>query len=154
MAFLPFLGRAFPIPVFWELEKMRGHMESVYNALTGGINQIRRNYTGVFPLVNILEEDENLFIVAELPGLAADQLDISVKGDTLTVKGEKAAEKAEGDINYHRREREFGSFSRSVTLPVKIKADEVGAVYKNGILTITLPKAAEARAHQVKVQAQ
>ncbi|MDR0549685.1 MAG: Hsp20/alpha crystallin family protein [Deltaproteobacteria bacterium] len=153
MAFLPFFGRNIGVP-FWELEKMRGHMENVYNALAGGLSQFRKNYTGVFPLVNVLEDDQNLFVVAELPGIAADKLEIAVKGDTLTLKGAKTLDKAEEGVNYHRREREAGSFSRSLTLPIKIKADEVAAVFKNGVLTITLPKAAEARAHQIKVNAE
>jgi HSP20 family protein len=153
MAFLPFLGRNIPLN-FFELEKMRNHMENVYNAFAGGINQFRRNYTGVFPLVNVLEDTDNLFVTAELPGLAADQLDISVKGDTLTLKGAKVADQLEEGVNYHRREREAGSFSRSIALPIKIKAEDVSAVFKNGVLTITLPKAAEARAHQITVKAQ
>ncbi|MDR2140262.1 MAG: Hsp20/alpha crystallin family protein [Deltaproteobacteria bacterium] len=153
MAFLPFWGREWPVR-FWELEKMRNHMETVYNALAGGINQIRRNYTGVFPLVNITEDDNSLFLTAELPGLVADQLEVSIKGDTLTLKGTKTAEKAEENVNYHRRERETGTFSRSLTLPLKVKAEEVEARFKNGVLTITLPKAAEAKAHQITVQAQ
>jgi HSP20 family protein len=153
MAFLPFFGRNIHVP-FWELEKMRNHMENVYTALAGGINHLRRNYTGVFPLVNVLEDDQSLFVVAELPGFDAGTLDVSVKGDTLTLKGAKAAAQPEEGVNHHRREREAGSFSRSLTLPIKIKADEVSAAYKNGVLTVTLPKAAEARAHQISVQAQ
>ncbi|MDR1394703.1 MAG: Hsp20/alpha crystallin family protein [Deltaproteobacteria bacterium] len=153
MAFLPFFGRS--LGSLWELERMRGHMENVYNTLAGGINQFRRNYTGVFPLVNILEDEENLYLTAELPGLSAGQLDISIKGDTLTLKGAKTAEASdEENLNYHRRERETGSFSRSLTLPVKVRAEGVAAVFKNGVLTVTLPKAAEARAHQISVQAQ
>ncbi|MDR1608796.1 MAG: Hsp20/alpha crystallin family protein [Deltaproteobacteria bacterium] len=153
MAFLPIFGRNIHVP-FWELEKMRSHMENVYNALAGGINQFRRNYTGVFPLVNTLEDNDNLYLTAELPGLAADQLELTIKGDTLTLKGAKTVVKADEGANYHRREREVGSFSRSLTLPIKVKAEDVAAVFKNGVLTITLPKAAEARAHQITVQAQ
>ncbi|MDR1578188.1 MAG: Hsp20/alpha crystallin family protein [Deltaproteobacteria bacterium] len=153
MAFLPIFGRGFPVP-FWELEKMRSHMENVYNALAGGINHFRRNYTGVFPLVNTLEDDDNLYLTAELPGLAADQLELAIKGDTLTLKGAKVADNVDANANHHRREREVGSFSRSLTLPIKVKAEEVGAVFKNGVLTITLPKAAEAKARQIVVQAQ
>ncbi|MDR1085978.1 MAG: Hsp20/alpha crystallin family protein [Deltaproteobacteria bacterium] len=154
MAFLPFFGRNFS-GSFWELEKMRSHMDHVYNALADGFNQIRRNYTGVFPLVNISEDEDNLFLTAELPGLTADRLEISIKGETLTLKGAKTQDNA-GDetLNYHRRERQAGSFSRSLTLPVKVKSEDVGAVFKNGILTVTLPKATEARAHQITVQAQ
>jgi HSP20 family protein len=148
-----FFGRNLSSP-FWELERMRTRMESAYNALAGGISQFRRDYTGVFPLVNILEDADNLYLTAELPGLTPEQLDISIKGETLTLKGQKTATDSEDNLNYHRKEREAGSFSRSLALPVKVKTEEVSAGFKNGILTVTLPKATEARAHQIAVQAQ
>jgi HSP20 family protein len=139
---------------FWELDKMRDYMAHVYSSLASGVNHFRRNYTGVYPLVNVLEDDLNLYLVAELPGLDLSKLDISVKGDTITLKGVKPSDKIEEGVNYHRREREAGSFNRSLSIPVKFNAEAVGAVYKDGVLTITLPKAAEALSHQIKVQAQ
>jgi HSP20 family protein len=76
---------------FVELEKMRNHMETIYNALAGGVSQIRRNYTGVFPLVNLSEDDDHLYLTAELPGAAPDKLEVSVKGETLSLRGEVPA---------------------------------------------------------------
>ena len=127
-------------------------MENVYSTLANGVNNFRRNYTGVFPLVNLAEDDDSLYLTAELPGIDPQSLDLSVKNDTLTLKGSKRPETEEGkEVNYHRRERESGTFRRSLTLPVKIQTEAVGAKFKNGILTVTLPKAAEAKAHQISI---
>jgi HSP20 family protein len=130
---------------------MRNYMESVYSTLANGVNNFRRNYTGVFPLVNLAEDDDSLFLTAELPGIDPQSLDLSIKSDTLTLKGSKKVEGGEQEVNFHRRERDAGSFRRSLTLPSKIQAEAVKAGFKNGILTVTMPKAAEARAHQIAI---
>jgi len=143
-------GGRYGLP-FWELEKMRDHMESIYNTLTGSVSQIRKNF-GVFPLVNLSEDDDNLYLEAELPGVPADKLELSVKGDTLNLRGEVRSAEAAEDVNFHRRERESGSFRRTLTLPVKVDVDRIDAAFKNGVLTVTMPKAAEARAHQITVK--
>ena len=135
-----------------ELERMRNYMESAYSALANGVGQLRRNYTGVFPLVNLAEDEDNLYLTAELTGVDPASLDLSIKSDTLTLKGSKRTDVEVAEVNYHRRERDGGSFRRSLTLPVKVQADAVEAAFKNGILTVTLPKAAEARAHQITVK--
>ena len=153
MTIFRFPGRAGGMSLpFLELEKMRNHMETIYNALTGGLAQARRNCTGVFPLVNLTEDDDRLYLTAELPGAAADKLEVSVKGETLSLRGEIPPAQAPEEVNYHRRERESGSFRRVLTLPVKIEAENIEAVFKNGVLSVTLPKAAEAKARQVSIR--
>ena len=146
-------GAQFGVP-FWELEKMRNHMESIYNTLAGSISQIRKNYTGVFPPVNLSEDDEKLYLTAELPGAVKDKLEVSVKGNTLSLKGELRQSDAEAgeEETYHRRERESGGFRRTVDLPVKVNTEGVSAALKNGILTVVMPKAAEAKAHQIEIK--
>lgn len=144
-------GGRFGMP-FWELEKMRDHMETIYNTLAGGVSQIRKNYTGVFPLVNLAEDDDHLYLTAELPGVAADSLEVSVKGDDLSLKGQVRAAQDGEELTYHRRERESGSFRRTLTLPLKIDVDHIDAVFKNGVLTVTMTKAAEAKAHHISVK--
>jgi HSP20 family protein len=126
-------------------------MENVYSSLASGVNNFRRNYTGVFPLVNLSEDDDNLYLSAELPGIDPESLDLSVKNDTLTLKGAKKALTEANAVNYHRRERESGTFRRSLTLPVKIQSEAVDAKFKNGILQVTLPKSTEAKAHQITI---
>ena len=146
-------GGRFGLP-FWELEKMRDHMENIYNTLAGGVAQIRKNYTGVFPLVNLSEDDDNLFLTAELPGVSPESLDVSVKGDTLTMRGEVKPAEPGAEVNFHRRERESGSFRRTLVLPVKVNIDAIDAAFKNGVLTVTMPKAAEAKAHRIEIKAE
>ncbi|MDR0356307.1 MAG: Hsp20/alpha crystallin family protein [Deltaproteobacteria bacterium] len=135
----------------WELDRMRNYMENVYSALANGVSQFRRNYTGVFPLVNLAEDDDNLFLTAELPGLDVQSLELSIKNDAVTLKSGKKAEAAVEGVNYHRRERNVDSFSRTVQLPVKVEAETAKASLKNGVLTVTLPKATEAKAHQINI---
>lgn len=144
-------GGRFGLP-FWELEKMRDHMETIYNSLAGSVSQIRKNYTGVFPLVNLAEDDDHFYLTAELPGAAPDKLEVSVKGDTISLRGQVGPEEAGAEVNYHRRERESGGFRRTMTLPAKVDMDRVDAAFKNGILTVTLPKAAEAKSHNISVK--
>lgn len=137
---------------FWELEKMRDHMETIYNTLAGGVSQIRKNYTGVFPLVNMAEDDDNLYLTAELPGAAPDKLEVSIKNDTLNLRGQIGQAEAGEELNYHRREREKGSFRRTLSLPAKVDVDRVDAAFKNGVLTVTMPKATEAKAHHISIK--
>ncbi|MGL4209034.1 MAG: Hsp20/alpha crystallin family protein [Candidatus Adiutrix sp.] len=144
-------GQNFPSPML-ELEKMRNHMETIYSALAGGIGQIKKNYTGVFPPVNLTEDDDNLYLMAELPGADPSKLEVSIKGDTLALRGEITRAEAADNLNYHRKERQSGNFRRNVSLPVKVAIDEINASFKQGILTVTMPKAAEAKPHQVNIK--
>ena len=87
-----------------------------------------------------------------MPGIEPDDIEVHVEGDTLTLRGERKLPEAGEGVNYHRREREGGRFRRIVTLPVRIDPNGVEAAFKNGVLNIVLPKAAEARARQIKVR--
>jgi HSP20 family protein len=135
-----------------EFNLMRDQMDKFWSSLRGGIDHFRDNFTGVFPLINVGEDDENIVISAELPGVKAEDLDISVKNDTVTIKGEKKVGPYPTEANFYRKERHEGVFSRILTLPSKIDSEKVGAFFKNGILTVTLPKAAESRSHQVSIK--
>lgn len=105
----------------------------------------------VFPPLNIFAEDEGLIIKAELPGIKAEHLDISIEGDTLTIKGKRERPSSDKKISYHRQEIETGNFSRSINMPVKANPDTVTARMTDGILTITLEKAVEVKPRQIKV---
>ena len=102
-----------------------------------------------------ISENENEFIVkASLPGIRPEDVQITAHGDTLTIRGEmKAAEEKKGE-NYHLRERRFGQFQRTVRLSAPIIADKAEAQFDNGVLTLTLPKAEEAKPKQIKVGGQ
>jgi HSP20 family protein len=105
---------------------------------------------GGFPGLNIWEDAEVIFAEAEVPGLKAEDLDISVVGNQLTVKGRREAVAVDGGT-YHRRERSVGEFVRTVTLPSEIDADKVEATLADGVLKISLPKAEAAKPRKVNV---
>ncbi len=92
------------------------------------------------PAVDVVETEKGFEVTAELPGLSPDDIDVSVTGDTLTIKGEKKQETVEEGRNYHRVERSYGAFSRTIRLHTAVKSDEVKAGFKDGILSIKLPK--------------
>jgi HSP20 family protein len=109
---------------------------------------------GVFPAVNLYESGDAYVLTAELPGVSPQDIDISIEGSTLTLRGEKKIETAKSeDTNAHRLERQSGSFRRAFDLPFRIDADKVEAIHKNGVLMLRLPKTAEARPRQISVQA-
>lgn len=97
-------------------------------------------FLGEGPPVDVAETETEIKVSAELPGLEQEDIEVSLGGDLLTIKGEKKAETEQQVLNYRINERAFGSFSRSITLPATIDADAVTAAFKNGVLTITIPK--------------
>jgi HSP20 family protein len=138
---------------FLEFNRMRNQMEHIWKTLRGGVDRIKDTYSaGVFPLINVSEDDESLTLTAELPGVKVEDLDLTIKSDTLTLKGEKKITERPQEANFFRKERVNGKFSRSFSLPVRIDPEKSGASLKNGILTVVLPKSAEARAHQLSVK--
>lgn len=104
-----------------------------------------------YPQLNLWEDDENFLVEAELPGLALDDLELIVTGGSqLSLKGERKQPEPE-NAKWHRHERGFGTFSRTVELPSPVNADEVSASFSNGVLTITLPKSEEAKPRKITV---
>ncbi|MGH8065191.1 MAG: Hsp20/alpha crystallin family protein [Candidatus Entotheonellia bacterium] len=106
------------------------------------------------PRTNVTETKDSLTITAELPGLEAKDVDVAISGDMLTIKGEKKQEKEEKDEHHHMVERTYGAFSRMVRLPAPVAADKIKAAFKNGVLTVTLPKTEEAKPKAIPVQAE
>jgi HSP20 family protein len=100
----------------------------------------------------VSEDDDNLYIRAELPGIDSESIEISVEGATLTLRGERKSKEPSGNINYHRRERETGRFRRVISFPTRINAEKVEANFKNGVLKVVLPKAEEAKPRQITIQ--
>lgn len=105
-----------------------------------------------WPAVNVIETPETVVVTAEVPGLEPKEIEISVVGDTLTIRGEKRIEKEEKGKTWYRREIAGGKFTRSFTLPASVDGEHVDATSKMGILTVTLPKRAEARAKKIEVK--
>jgi HSP20 family protein len=110
------------------------------------------NGENAFP-VDLSETEEEVVVKASLPGVKSEDIQISVTGDTLTVKGEAQADQEEKQQNFYRRERRFGTFQRSFTLPAKVDADQAQASFENGVLTLQLPKVPEVRPKTIEVKA-
>ncbi len=106
------------------------------------------------PAVDVYEEGEDIVVKAELPGLAKDQIDVHLTDKTLTIKGEKQRTEEVKDKDYYRSERTFGSFTRTITLPVEVRADAASATLKDGILEIRLPKTEEPGKRPRKIEVQ
>jgi HSP20 family protein len=104
------------------------------------------------PAVDIVETDNNLVIKADLPEVKLEDIEVRVENGTLTLKGERKFEKEEKTKGVHRIERSYGSFIRSFSLPDSFDTNNVNAEYKNGVLTITMPKKEAAKPRQVKVE--
>ena len=105
------------------------------------------------PAVDILEAEREMIIKAELPGVEAKDVVVSLDNNVLTLKGERKTEREVSRENYHRMERAFGSFHRSFTIPAFVDAENVKAEFRNGLLTITLPKKDSARGRSIEVNA-
>ncbi len=103
------------------------------------------------PAVDIYESDDNLVLKAELPGVDPKDVELRVEDSTLYLKGQRRFEREVKEENYHRLEGSYGSFSRTFTLPSSIDADRVKAEYKDGLLTLTLPKREEAKPKTIKI---
>ncbi len=103
------------------------------------------------PALDVHDEKDAFTVTLEAPGLKKEDFEISFHDGVLSISGERKEEKEAKERNYFRRERYFGRFARSVSLPADVKADKIGATYKDGILAVTLPKAEEAKPKQIQV---
>jgi HSP20 family protein len=107
---------------------------------------------GVFPPMNITQDDDNFYLRAEVPGINPNELSISAVRNRVSLAGKREIQREHDRVSYHRRERAEGSFNRTVTLPTDVDADRVDARYADGILTLTLPKAEETKPRQITVR--
>ena len=150
MTLIRFSDRPFYKNPWAELEKMRRDLDSWPRFLKGDTG----GHTNalVFPAFNIFEDADNIYIDAEIPGISIAETEVFIEGDTLTIKGERKPELIdEQKVSFHRREIEYGRFSRSITLPTKIDTNGVKAKANNGILEITLPKSDEVKPKQINI---
>ena len=104
------------------------------------------------PDVDLCETDNEIVVEAEIPGMEQKDINVTIKDNVLTLKGEKKQEKEVKEANYHRVERNYGSFARTFTLPTAVVVDKAQAKYDNGVIRITLPKAEEVKPKEISVQ--
>jgi len=133
-----------------ELDQMKREMERLFEGISRGL--VRETTAGVFPLVNVTEDKDNYYVRSELPGVTAEDLDITITGDNLSISGERKIPVEDKSAKYHRRERDAGKFSRMLTLPGQVDSEKVEAGLADGILTVVLPKPASTRPRQISVQ--
>jgi HSP20 family protein len=134
---------------FQELERMRQQMDNFLSNVSGsGLPSL---HAGVFPSINLTEDQDHYYVRAELPGISADDLDIQATGNNLSISGERKIEAEKDSVRYHRKEREAGKFSRAIGLPGDIDASGVNASLDNGILRVRLPKAEKAKPKQITI---
>jgi HSP20 family protein len=115
--------------------------------------QPKPSFGSFAPAVDVYEDEHNLVLKLEVPGIAEEDLNVSVENNTLTVSGERKLEKDEKEENFHRIERRYGSFTRTFRLPNTVDPEKVEAGYDKGVLKITLAKRAEAKPKQIKIGA-
>ncbi|HVO66424.1 MAG TPA: Hsp20/alpha crystallin family protein [Syntrophales bacterium] len=106
-----------------------------------------------YPALNVLQSGQDIIVTAELPGINPDKLNISVVNDSLTLSGSRDPEVLKESEVYHRQERNYGHFSRTINLPFAVDTDKVDASYKKGILTITLPRAEKEKPKKITIKA-
>jgi HSP20 family protein len=135
---------------FADFDHLRREMLRMFDAVSGG-DGARDLSAGVFPPMNVTQDDDNFYIRAEIPGINASDLVISSLRNRVSISGKREIAQEKGKVSYHRSERPEGEFNRTVTLPAEVAADKVEARYVDGVLTLTLPKAEESKPRQVSV---
>ncbi len=135
---------------FKELSSLREDMERLFDSFFGRFPVVRGE--GVWtPVVDIEETDDDIIVTAEIPGLNKDEIKITSTGNTLTISGERKREKEEKGKTYHRIERSYGKFVRTISLPVEVDPDRTKATYKDGLLKIVLPKPESKRPKEITI---
>jgi HSP20 family protein len=136
---------------FYDIVSVRDTMDRMLDSYFGRSIAGFEGY-GVVDL-DLYQTENDVVIEASIPGISPEDISISVAGEVLTIKGEVKQERENKEADYHIKERRYGSFSRSVTLPTQIVADKANAEFKNGILKLTLPKAEEVKPKTITVKA-
>ena len=142
--------RRYRTPSIWrEMDRLQQDMNRLFGDST--VNRMRKAPS--FPAVNIWAAEDSVKITAEIPGVNKDDIDINVTGDTLTLSGvRKQGELPEG-VRYHRQERRYGEFDRSIQMPYTVDINKVKATFKNGVLTIELPRVEAEKPKKITVKA-
>jgi HSP20 family protein len=137
---------------FREFSTLQDRMNRLFRDTYSGEDRDESLATSSFaPAVDVYEDEHTVTLKIEVPGIDEKDLDIRLENNTLTVQGERKIEKEEKEENYRRVERRYGSFTRTFTLPTTVESEKVSANYDKGVLKLTLPKKAEAKPKQIKV---
>jgi len=135
---------------FFDMEKTLAEMDRILGGVTRPL-ELRSVPRGAFPAINIYDQGDAVVLYTEMPGVRPQDIDLSVLNETVTLKAQRKADEDERDRTY-RRERVAGEFARTVTLPDPVNPDSVKAQYANGVLTVRMEKAAQAKAKRIQIQ--
>ncbi|OUL18601.1 molecular chaperone [Nostoc sp. RF31YmG] len=133
---------------FSEMENLRRQMDRMFDELGGVNSQVTKTWT---PAIELQDTNESLILRAEIPGIEGKDLDVHVTREAVSIAGETRLQRNTDERGYFRSEFRYGKFQRVITLPVPIQNDRVQAEFKNGILTLTLPKVEEVKQKVVKI---
>jgi HSP20 family protein len=136
---------------FRDLGEIQQEMNRLFDGFFGRPAATTTSERMWLPLCDMYETKDDLNLTFELPGVSEKEVNVSITGDVLTLKGERKWEEELKDESYHRLERVYGRFERSMPLPVPVQADKVKATYRNGLLEIKLPKAEEVKSKEIKI---
>ncbi len=138
-------------PGFGRLTNLHDELDRLFEGPLAELARTSQLMSGWTPALDLYEDKDNLFVKAELPGMKREEIEVSLHEGTLSISGERKSEGKYKDAEVYRTERFFGRFQRTVTLPAPVAADKVKAQYKDGVLTITLPKTEEAKPKHIDV---
>jgi len=141
-----------PWRTFGELGSIRREMDRFWNRALGETPFARTFAEEWTPRVDLSETKDNFVVKAELPGLDAKDVNVSISGNVVTIKGEKKKEEEKKDEHHHYVERYYGSFQRSFQLPLNVKSDKIEATFDKGVLKVTLPKTEEAKKKEIEIK--
>ncbi|MEZ5427686.1 MAG: Hsp20/alpha crystallin family protein [Pyrinomonadaceae bacterium] len=136
---------------FRDLRSLQDEMNRLFSAGFPRLSNQEEMSTGWSPSVDIYESENQIVLEAELPGMKREDFELSIENNVITLRGERRFEKKDEGDNYHRVERAYGSFTRSFNLPRTVSTEDIKAEFKNGILTVNLPKKEEAKARKIEV---
>jgi HSP20 family protein len=134
-----------------QLSTLRSEINRLFEEPFGGLTRASEFFDLWSPALDVYEDKDNIIVKAELPGLKKEEIDISIHEGSLHVSGERKQETEQKNTETYRTERFYGRFHRSLSLPKAVDAAKVEASYKDGVLTVTLPKSEEAKPRQIQV---
>lgn len=134
-----------------EVDSLQSEVNRIFDSFFGGGRQGNGRSRRWLPAMDLAETEDELILSADLPGMSEDDIEIEIKDRTLTISGERSASSEAQDRGYHRVERSFGRFSRSLNLPAGIEADRIAANFDRGVLEVKIPKPEERKPHKISI---
>ena len=133
------------------LATLHNEVDDLFDSFFRGLDRPFPGYKA-WPAIDVAEDDNSIIVRAEVPGCNAEDIEISVYGNTLTISGEKKLKEEKKEKGYYHVESSYGTFRRELTLPTDVDSEKIDATCKDGVLSVTLPKAAKAKAVKVKIK--